>query len=287
MQISVIIPAYNAAATISQAVTSVLEHGPCAEIIVVDDGSTDETSAAVAAIDPRVRCLRKSNGGANVARNWGASAAGGDYLVFLDADDEVLEGWGEYFCTIVEEADDLVSCGVLIRDVETGDERNVPPGDKGPAYDHVVASFLPGSYAVRRELFESVGGFAVDIPYGEHHELGLRLAPLCRGRVVSVPSSLVLKHHDRSAARRRTYHYARLLAVERKVERHGDRLSRDRSLLANYQGVGAYSAASLGDYRKARGLYMAAFRSNPTRWKDLVRAAVTLAPVVRGRVWTH
>lgn len=85
---SVIIPAYNAAATLARALDSVLtQTWPAHEIIVVDDGSSDATATAVAAYGNKVRYLHQHNAGVSAARNAGAQAAGGDWLAFLDADD--------------------------------------------------------------------------------------------------------------------------------------------------------------------------------------------------------
>lgn len=92
--ISVIIPTYNYAKTLPRAVESVIaqlsEHS---ELLVVDDGSTDETPAVLAELQARhpglFRAIRKPNGGASSVRNRGISEAGGAYLVFLDADDEL------------------------------------------------------------------------------------------------------------------------------------------------------------------------------------------------------
>ena len=85
---SVIIPTYNAAATLGRAVESVLAQDcPAQEVIVVDDGSSDETAATVAAFGDRVRYLFQPNAGVSAARNAGVAVATGDWLAFLDADD--------------------------------------------------------------------------------------------------------------------------------------------------------------------------------------------------------
>ncbi len=85
---SVIIPAYNAAATLARALDSVLAQTWAAhEIIVVDDGSSDATAAVAAAYGDKVRYLYQVNAGVSAARNAGARAASGNWLAFLDADD--------------------------------------------------------------------------------------------------------------------------------------------------------------------------------------------------------
>lgn len=85
---SVIIPAYNAAATLERAIDSVLAQSwPAEEILVVDDGSTDATADIARRYGGSVRLLQQANAGVSVARNAGAAAARGDWLAFLDADD--------------------------------------------------------------------------------------------------------------------------------------------------------------------------------------------------------
>lgn len=89
---SVIIPVFNGAAFVARAIESVLaQTWPAHEIIVVDDGSTDTTARIVGALATRhpgqLRYLHQANRGVSAARNTGASAASGDWLAFLDADD--------------------------------------------------------------------------------------------------------------------------------------------------------------------------------------------------------
>jgi len=89
---SVVIPAYNAAATLRGAVASVLgQSDQNFEIIIVDDGSTDETLNVMldlAAMDWRIRVVSQPNSGVSATRNYGASLAKGELLAFLDADDQ-------------------------------------------------------------------------------------------------------------------------------------------------------------------------------------------------------
>src|SRR5688500_7031207 len=91
MTVSVVMPAYNAEATIASAMASVRAQTYAGwELIVVDDGSTDRTAeiaAGAAATDKRIRVIRQRNQGVAAARNAAIEAATGRYLAFLDADD--------------------------------------------------------------------------------------------------------------------------------------------------------------------------------------------------------
>ncbi len=86
--ISVVVPVYNGAPYVADAIESILAQAyPSLEIIVVDDGSTDETAAIVQRFGPPVHYYHQQNQGSSVARNYGVTQAGGDWLAFLDADD--------------------------------------------------------------------------------------------------------------------------------------------------------------------------------------------------------
>src|SRR5271163_2107777 len=88
--VTAVIPCFNAAATLDRAIASVRAQSyPNLEIIAVDDGSRDDTLALLRQQEPLgVRVITQANGGAPVARNTGIAAARGEFLAFLDADDE-------------------------------------------------------------------------------------------------------------------------------------------------------------------------------------------------------
>lgn len=91
--VSVILPAYNAQATLELAVLSVLKQGYAnLELLVVDDGSSDGTAEHAVLQDPRIRVFRQKNAGPAAARNFGLSQAQGTLIAFIDADDLWLPG---------------------------------------------------------------------------------------------------------------------------------------------------------------------------------------------------
>src|SRR3954468_22992204 len=87
-QVSVIIPVFNAAATVAETIESVLRQTfDDYEIIVVDDGSTDRTAHVLGRYQDRIQMIRRPNGGISAARNSGVAVSRGEYLAFLDGDD--------------------------------------------------------------------------------------------------------------------------------------------------------------------------------------------------------
>ena len=91
--IAVVIPVYNGAAFLAEAIDSALAQGDqLLDVLVVDDGSTDESAAVAARYAPRVRLMQQQNRGAAAARNAGVAATAGDLIAFLDADDTWYPG---------------------------------------------------------------------------------------------------------------------------------------------------------------------------------------------------
>ena len=96
MKLSVIIPAYNVEKYISECLDSVLVTEKDIEVIIVDDGSKDSTLSICedySKKDSRVKVYSKPNGGVSSARNYGLEKVSGDYIIFVDSDDYLFEGW--------------------------------------------------------------------------------------------------------------------------------------------------------------------------------------------------
>ena len=86
--ISVVVPSFNAGRWIAASLDSIFaQSAPPGEVVVVDDGSTDETPQILAAYGDRIRAVRATHGGLAAARNLGLAVAGGDWIAFQDADD--------------------------------------------------------------------------------------------------------------------------------------------------------------------------------------------------------
>lgn len=179
---SVIIPAFNAARTLDRALRSVAAQVRSDwEAVVVDDGSADgtaELAAAWAGRDPRVRLVRRPNGGASAARNTGVAHARADWLVFLDADDTLTPDHLRRLLARTEGAG-VVVCG-WTRRAEDGrrlGSKSAPRMDRA-ALRHASRWTPVAIHAalVRRDAVQRAGGFDETLRTHEDWDLWLRLA---------------------------------------------------------------------------------------------------------------
>lgn len=190
MNISVIIPAYNAASTIARAIDSVIrQQNIFFEIIVVDDGSTDGTGDIILShYKSRVTLLRQENCGPAAARNYGIYTAKGEYVAFLDADDEWLPGKLQLQ---VEALEAQPTAGMCFTDMEhwEADELCLSSYLHSKMYKFASGNnvyekllnqcfiFTP-TVVVRKTVLEEVGCFDDTMKIAEDYDLWLRIAEL-------------------------------------------------------------------------------------------------------------
>ncbi|CAL1241079.1 glycosyltransferase family 2 protein [Candidatus Methylocalor cossyra] len=191
--VSVVIPAYNAAAYIDAALASVFaQQGEFQlEVLVVDDGSSDDTAERAAA-HPGVRCLRQPNRGPSAARNAGIAAARGEFVAFLDSDDLWPEGTLaaqlEVFRRHPEVALVFGDCRQFSAEGPWPKTWFEGAGFDADFFGHPVyvvdpyrkllkANFInPSAAVVRRQVLLALGGFDEGLRYVEDLELWLRIA---------------------------------------------------------------------------------------------------------------
>jgi len=183
--VSVVIPAWNAARSLSRAIDSVLaQTWERREVIVVDDGSTDNSLALLAGYGEQLRVVSQANGGPSSARNRGLREARGQYVAFLDADDHWLPEKLERQVALLEARPDLGFCSTSTTVVDT---RGEPVRDWpccNTAEPLLVTLFMHSSAVsgstsgvlVRRQLLLEAGGFDEHLRGFEDPDLWIRLA---------------------------------------------------------------------------------------------------------------
>lgn len=191
---SVVIPVRNGARFIAEAIGSVqaqLETGD--EILVVDDGSTDDTPHILARIsDPRLRVLAGGGRGVSAARNIGLAASRGRFVAFLDHDDIWPADRHRTLLEALKQDKKLDAAFGRIR-------RRFEPGARVTAESRVEghhAYWLVGSGLYRRCLLDRVGGFAEDMPMGEDFDFHARLVEAGMRSRLCEAHSLIRRHHE-------------------------------------------------------------------------------------------
>ncbi len=196
--VSVIIPSHNRAEVLPRAVASVLAQtlAPL-EVIVVDDGSDDGTAALMARRFPGVRCLVQQNRGVSAARNAGIAAARGEWLAFLDSDDEWLPGKLAAQRAALEEHAGCRLCHteeIWIRNGKRVNAMKKHAKRGGRIYRHCLPLCVisPSSVVIHRSLFRDHGGFDESLPACEDYDLWLRLC--AREAVAFVETPQIVKY---------------------------------------------------------------------------------------------
>ncbi len=286
---SVIIPTHNGARHLGEAIDSALaQTHPAVEVIVVDDGSADDTPAVAARYGDRIRFLRQENRGVSAARNAGLGAARGVYVSFLDHDDRLLP---EKLARQAAVLDAHPEVGVVYTGWWFIDEQGhrLPAtgwtrseGDLLPDLLRLDSPIFMPAIAVRRALVDAVGGFDERLRRSEDWDLWLRLS--ARGaRWACVDAPLVEYRLHAGQKHRDT---ARRLAAQLEIL---ERLFADPALAPALKARAlqdAYVRAAMAHFRSgARGegndAFHAAVRARPafvTETRSLYQVCRRLLP---------
>ena len=185
---SIIIPLYNKESCIGNTITSVLNQDYIYfEIVVVDDGSTDNSAEVVRSFkDPRIKLLQIDNGGVSHARNYGARYAVYDWLIFLDGDDVILPTALTSFIKLMRKfPNEMVYSGNYTNNEQK--KYGKFNGKRLRIYENPILAIWnkrfnlrPGSVVCHKYAFDKIGGYDERIRYYEDQEFYLRLALLYR-----------------------------------------------------------------------------------------------------------
>ena len=204
---SIVVPAYNVAAYLGETLESVQkQHCSDWELIVVDDGSTDDTAAVVGnCSDARLRLIRQSNHGVSHARNRGLAEAQADFVLFLDGDDRLSPHALDRLLKALSDSPEAVAAygEAVIMDAAGGlrGAGQAPVFNARPSGEVLVPlvtqNFIvtPGVLCLRRSALQAAGGFREDLRVAEDWELWCRVA--LRGHFIYIGGEPVLEYRLR------------------------------------------------------------------------------------------
>lgn len=288
---SIIIPTRNRAELVRRAVASAAcQAGASSEILVVDDGSCEEERERLMLLEGThagVKVVTQEHAGAAMARNRGAAVAAGDILVFLDSDDELLPAAVAHFASAFGDGVGAVCSSAVAVDGEGRQVATIRPRMLGPAYENERGLFLAGSFAVRKCVFEALGGFAAQCRSSQHTEFALRLMPYLKkqglGLSVLEGPTVRVRTHDRPHLRGNLDNL--LAGALYIIEHHHQQLSKSPKHFSDWCTIAAVYAAKLRQFGLARRLLWRSLRSRPGKLVNYARLTLTLAPPVARRVW--
>ena len=274
--VSVIIPTYNRADFLAEAVDSVLgQTWKDLEVIVVDDGSTDESQEILRRYGDRVRFFYQENEGPSSARNLGASRARGQFLAFLDSDDVWEPNKLDAQMAFLRSHPDvrMVCCGGYVLGKSRRRRTPIARDLSGDLFLRLyLRSFInTSSVVLARECFFEVGPFDPMMRTAEDYDFWLRVAHRFRIGYLKAPLVGIRKHSDELS---RNKVELRRNAI-RVIERHFDKdrvpgvvYRRRLADLHVYLGRGY---RRIGDFRAARAafrqaMHLAPFRLRPIRY---------------------
>jgi glycosyltransferase involved in cell wall biosynthesis len=292
--VSVVIPTYNRARYVEEALTSVLDQTyDRVEIVVVNDGSTDDTDAVLAQYRQRIQYIHQPNRGVAAARNRGLAAARGELVAFLDADDVWLPEKlaRQVHCLAQDLTVGLVHTDAMYWQAETGSQllRHAETYYQGHCYARLFLGnrIVTSSVLLRRECLEKSGIFdeAIRRPTVEDYDLWLRVARVFAFAYIPEPLVLYRVHPGNASQDHHTLMQYELYVLEKAlhtdpalVAQVGKHVVRQR-LAAVLFSLG-YGSFMTGDFGRAHQHFGRALRLHPRPYLLLLWAATWCPPYV-------
>lgn len=276
-QVSVVIPTYNRADVLQRAIDSVFAQSfDGFEIVVVDDGSTDETEDVVRQYESeRINYIQfEKNRGANAARNAGIGAARGNLVSFLDSDDELMP---DHLKRVVDEfrraPRSLGGVFTGFEILEDGDRIDVSATNPGEiTMNQLITDYVTGGFScctVRSSVFEQVGMLDESLPACQDREFFIRLREYYDMRGID---EILVRYH-RGPDRISSSKQRRLKGLDLLIQKHGDKFTQSEMAHVHYSRAFIYTRN--GELETARRHFAKAFRTEPTNGKYLFHLLVS------------
>ncbi|MFZ0657189.1 MAG: glycosyltransferase family 2 protein [Candidatus Binataceae bacterium] len=292
-RVSVIIPAYNAADTIGQALESAFAQSfKDYEVVLVDDGSTDAIDAAIAPYRDRIKLIRQRNRGISGAKNAGVAAASGDYLAFLDADDIWMP---ERLARTVAVLEADPRCVLVSGGATTIDKDGTPSVEYSieraaivtPGLAEIVSGrtqIKASSILIRRAIFARAGGFD-EAAFGRvrgGEDVYLYSLASEHGTIRIVPEALMKYRAELTRNRMWKYERGRRIVIRKWRKRYGRKINlalsiQIRTWVRAWNQIGI-EATERGNLKTARAAFRAALRLETWNWRVRARMMRTYLP---------
>ncbi|MHA4842616.1 glycosyltransferase family 2 protein [Flavitalea antarctica] len=274
--ISIITPTYNRALLVQTTIKSIqAQTFKDWELIIVDDGSTDNTEEAIQHFleDSRIRYVKKSNSGQAASLNVGVQYAKYDFITFLDSDDEAYPEWLQ---TVTREMNNEtgIACSCAIRKFIDGSRVEEGLGMFNLFGEKMMLKFTCGSLFIRKSLFHAIGGYDVELRANIQTDLGYRLIDEIRKtdyKIVTVRKFLI-QINIHAGERIRTNWQRKSDGGAQFLKKHFAFLqTHDPKEISNICATIAFSNYKMNDRKKSMEYLLKAIKHNPTRILNYLR----------------
>lgn len=275
--ISVIIPFFNSELTLERSIDSVIsQFYETVELILVNDGSLD---GSVRLIEPflndlQIKLFNQHNLGVSAARNLGASEAKGQWLIFLDSDDQLRDG---FFSRLIEELQGSNEIDFLVFGI------NRIKGDHSQSIlprDGYYFSKIPGTFVIRKSVFDQVGGYDERFRFAENTELFHRL-DLIQAKGKNIPFVSLNYYDNPTGGSKNLKNMVDSLTLF--LEKH------DRSLTPHvkflYNQIIGVNLLRFGEFSSARTFFWKSICFKPMALQTWLRFFISCIPFISKRIY--
>lgn len=274
--ITIITPTYNREVLVQNTIQSVLNQTYTDwELIIVDDGSTDNTEQIIQPYltDGRIRYLKKQNSGQADSLNKGALLAKGDFITFLDSDDEAYAAWLQVVHDHIKENTGIVCVGAIRK---YPDGSLIPEGmGKFKLFGTTMhLKFTCGSLFIKRSVFWGIEGYDASMKSNIQTDLGYRLMAYLRNTTLKaiVVDEYLVQINIHEGERIRTNWKRRTEGGIQFINKHYQFIyENDRREISNIYSSIAFSSYKLRKRNESVKYLLKAIRHNPARWINYMR----------------
>ena len=281
---SVIIPTFNRAHLIVDTINEVLNQSfSDFELIIIDDGSNDETQNIIESInDERIIYTYQVNSGVSAARNHGALIAHCEYIVFLDSDDRISKNWlSDYYNILIAQSKSIVFSDMEKR-TQTGECIKIVRA-RNPYGNNVdYGIFIPGSFCVKKSVFNKINGYDVSLKYGENTELSFRLFEISPSYAFTDKVGLYYYPSIDGGSKNLHNLIDSNLYI---IKKHKDYFRKNKSVKRLYLQNTAVALIKLERYKEAQKIFLQILYLYPFHIKNIFRFICSFYPKLTKLVW--
>jgi hypothetical protein len=288
LQFAVVIPTRDRPELAKLAVERVLAQAlPTDEIVVVVDGGDIDSPAVVLAPFDRLVLVHGAGEGPATARNLGAAATTASWIVFVDDDDIPDHDWLSELRTAATSHPSMAHVSVGHREQHSGTVEDAQHPQCGPAMSSITANYLAGTFALRRDIFEAVGGFTNGLRHMELTDLALRVFEHIADAHLSTafdPQPRITMVVRPTLQRESQDPGLLVESAMTVIDRNQRLMERDPGYFANQLATVGVAAHRAGQSAVSRRLLWRAVRLRPSP-TDLARALIASVPPLARKTW--